>query len=657
MINRILPKICVASLSVSILTACSGSDGDGSIKATPKPQDTASGDELITPATTSTNVSGAFLFAFACDVVNGSDADATETTFGCTLKDEQGAPVPGVVEAKSAAVATKGGTEKTEATITPQPAGGGYQFAIVAKGVKPSAAASLVFKAVYQGKEHEFVYLVPAAYLTKTTGDLELYVDGAAGDDAGLCAQAAPCRTISRAVALVPDQIAHAIVIHVLASATYEETVKIANRGVSTGRLEIRGEPGPAGELRPVVSHADGVIEVRNMRSPAGGVTIRNFEVRMPSAAGNTATSIVRAAIRAFDSPLDLADLMISGPSAGVLAALALARDPTGAEVATMYEVSGHGVSSTDGGSIRLRGPVVIEHFGTAIVANGSRFAIQASLTIRECFRGIVAAAGAILGANSVGLEEGLPVERFEIAIDAVNSGISVSDGSNFNIGNDVVASMRLRRGDVKNTNTTGLTITDSGTFRFAVREIAADFEVDGFEKALNVNVNAAATFNLSPPATEPPVPSASLFALKGCRDTCLFANGGVLGVRAGTVSISTSAVTAATATALTVVRAATVDFNFDDALLFDLPPPLPVEAHPMVRVNDRSTLSIIGTKGAQPIVAPSTRMLVGGASTFQYRDHGGPLFGASSNNAAICNLPSWDYTAAPVNAACIEID
>ncbi len=596
------------------------------------------------PADVAANVSGAFLVALSCDVVNASDTAATQTTFGCSLKDEHGLNATGKVEPQSAKVAAKGTNEVAEASISQQPAGSSYQFAFVADGIRPGAAASLAFKVLYDGAVREFIYLVPASYLTKTTGDMDLHVDGAGGNDSGLCAAADPCKSIGRAVSLVPDQIAHKVVIHVLPTATYEELVIVGNRGVVNGSLEIRGEAGAAGE-RVKTSRPNGVFEFRNLRSPPGGIRLTGLDVEMSSAGGGFDAHSFSAAILVADSSVDLSDVNLVGPSAVSTSLHTPNFDLASAEGKELAEVAGYGLHVKDGGGVRLRRKVTVAQFATCIRISGSGLEIQADTELSTCLYGLTGSAGAKLTASRATDDElAGAAESFSLKIDRAANGIFLIDGASFAQYTAGLESIEVKRGAITPLNSFGMNVTDGAGFLSKGGGGGRKLLVKDFEYGVALASNAS--FSWIEDASNASV------TISGCLDACVHAKGSTFRARTGAIAIA--AANRDGAELLKLFDSATVELTYATSMSLTAST---VGTPYAVTALDRALLSITGSVSAAPFTLPAAKLYVTNASVVKSSRPGQGSKGTAAQVGSICDVTAWDYTGSPAVSGCIDID
>lgn len=596
------------------------------------------------PADAAANVSGAFLVALSCDVVNASDTAATQTTFGCSLKDEHGLNAAGKVEPQSATVAAKGTNEVAEASISQQPAGSSYQFAFVADGIRPGAAASVAFKVLYDGAPREFIYLVPASYLTKTTGDMDLHVDGASGNDSGLCAAADPCKSIGRAVSLVPDQIAHKVVIHVYPTATYDDLVIVGNRGVVNGSLEIRGEAGAAGE-RVKTSRPNGVFEFRNLRSPPGGVRLTGLDVEMSSAGGGFDAQSFSAAILVADSAVDLSDVNVVGPSAVSTSLHTPAFDLASAEGKELAEIAGYGLHVKDGGGVRLRRKVTVAQFATCVRVSGSGLEIQADTELSTCLYGLAGTAGAKLTASRATDDElAGAAESFSLKIDRAAYGIILIDGASFAQYAAGLEAIEIIRGDITPLNSFGMNVSDGAGFLSTGGGGARKLLVKDFEYGIALASNASFSW------TEE-VASARV-TISGCINACVHAKGSTF--RARTSVIALAAANLDGAELVKLYDSATVELAYAASLTMTAST---IGTPYAVSAQDRALLSITGATAAAPFVLPAAKLYVTNASVVKSARPGQGSKGTAAQVGSICDVSVWDYTGTPAVAGCIDID
>lgn len=605
---------------VAVLSSCSSKDD------APKAEGKGSGsgsDEEIEKADVPVEVSGAFLAALDCDVVNAGDSAATQTTFGCSLKDERGNVVVDPVQAVGAKVNAQGAAAPIDAIISPQPAGASYQFAFTAGGVKPSQAQSLSFTAVYQGKQQEYIFLVPPAYLTKTTSDLALFVDAVAGKDEDLCVAAAPCKTVARALSLIPEVIAHAVTVDLLPTATHVGDVVVENKTVAGGSLTIRGS-GAKATLEGVKRS----IAFLNVNGLAAKIHLEDVVVALPTPTGNSASNVFDSAVLVENAALTLNRVDLTGP-AGFEEKLHA--NPIAADTATFSAVldgGGIGLNVETGGNVVLR-DVTVTRFAQGVSVRQGNLAITGALTIDTAFQAFIGTDSSSINTLNDASETPLKVTMTNVVTGVILNGASAWNLYSRHMSDLEITSLAAP----VDASGTGILVSGASSLQ---NFYETGLTVAGFGTGIEADIQATFAWTL----TEKDV------SVVGCGSHCLFSSGGNLNISGKNVRFETAGPNSMIAYQ---DEQSGIYLGYLATLALALPTdgtwvgPNEDASASLVMLN-ASVFEIFQNEGAAEPTYPS----IGGVSVYRGSQLIRPMIGASAGVASLpgdlCDAPSWIY-------------
>ncbi|MCX6117458.1 MAG: hypothetical protein NT027_07950 [Proteobacteria bacterium] len=252
MLKAFTPWICFGACFALVL-GCDGKDGSKREKTDSKTSksDTASG---FTPkdndaAVPAESVSGAYL-TVECVITNKNDPSAKDTNAACKIMDNRRGKYTGQIEGAQLKMERVSSTSAVPGSATFLPANSEYSFMAIFAGVSPGDALGVELKAKFDGV-FAVLYDLLDEYSTKNTVPKDYYVSSTASPENSQCTKELPCKSINRAMRLLPDTIGPLITIHV-EEGNYPETLAIAGkefdpsfRVTQSTSLKIIGEKAP----------------------------------------------------------------------------------------------------------------------------------------------------------------------------------------------------------------------------------------------------------------------------------------------------------------------------------------------------------------------------------------------------------------------------
>jgi len=191
-----------------------------------------------------TEVSGGFGLTMECTVLNKNVENAPSTQIGCVVNNDDGTKFTGKMEKLKAKVAGKAGKGQFESAPVIMPSDSSISVSVIIPGLSPDDAASIRVEGYFDSVYEKLSAGLYDNFSTVCYDDVTYWVDAKASDDEASCTKDKPCKTISKAVAILPDVIACKAIIEI-APGEYPEQVKLENksiRGIGSS-LEIRGDP------------------------------------------------------------------------------------------------------------------------------------------------------------------------------------------------------------------------------------------------------------------------------------------------------------------------------------------------------------------------------------------------------------------------------
>ncbi len=246
----IRPAFFLLGLTVVFAASCAGkqitkhdktsSDSKGGKSEAPADSD---------PAVAPESVTGAYL-TIECVITNKNDPAAKDTNAACKILDNRAAKFKGQVDTAQVKLERVSSTTGVAGQQTLEPANSEYSFRAIFAGVSPNDALGVELKAKFDGL-FAVLYDVLDEYSTKNTVEKDYYVSSKASPENSQCAQAQPCKTIERAMRLLPDTIGPLITIHV-EEGNYSESLIVSGQKFDPTKiaqgltaLKIIGEKSP----------------------------------------------------------------------------------------------------------------------------------------------------------------------------------------------------------------------------------------------------------------------------------------------------------------------------------------------------------------------------------------------------------------------------
>ncbi len=272
-------------------------------------------------------VAGGFGLTMQCSVLNRNAADSASSSVGCLVFNDDGTPYGGSITNTSAEFVTTSGKVIKSAQIITGPNAANYSILVEASDLKPSETATIRVSATFDGRSFILVSSLKE-FATICTQDMNLFVDSAAPATNRACTSSEKCRTMTQALAMIPDIITCKITIDV-AKGVYQESINLTEKSVrKDGVLKIQGVPKRDGGgydtiLTNDVSSSDSLSRIRGFvlagfstESKFGALHLANLKLEgRPS---SVADDPPITAIQAHSSAVLLENVEISNYSQGI---------------------------------------------------------------------------------------------------------------------------------------------------------------------------------------------------------------------------------------------------------------------------------------------------------------------------------------------------
>ncbi len=204
-----------------------------------------------------TEVSGGFGLTMECSVLNRNTEDATSSSIGCLVFNDDGSRFTGSIAGTTAEIVTSSGEVINAAQIVSGPSAGSYSVGVDVANLKPSDAATIRISANFDNSPRILVASLKGRLTTTCDADADVtyYVRKDADPKNIMCTENQPCPTINRTLDLLPDIINCKVTIEI-AAGEYHESIAITTKSLTNkGGLVFIGK---VGEARPTIVQPQG---------------------------------------------------------------------------------------------------------------------------------------------------------------------------------------------------------------------------------------------------------------------------------------------------------------------------------------------------------------------------------------------------------------
>lgn len=194
------------------------------------------------------NVAGGLGLVMQCNVLNRESPNATSSEIGCMVSNNDGSRYTGSMDDMTAAITANGRALPIKVIPNRVAGGGSIDISVRVDGLRPADAQSIEINGRFDKKPATLTATLKGRFAMICDDDVTYHVLQEAPEGNLGCTQGAPCSTIAKAVALLPDIFNCKVTVKIAGGEyegvkrTYREAVSVSGRQVTDkGGLKIVG--------------------------------------------------------------------------------------------------------------------------------------------------------------------------------------------------------------------------------------------------------------------------------------------------------------------------------------------------------------------------------------------------------------------------------